>query len=224
LPKALRDWAEAVERALSQVRAWVEHPFHVVKNLFRHDKLRYRGLLLDEQGYLSPAYSADRLGNITEMGYKQLTRPLDTLLDRMLSTEPPTAAPRVQPDQHGRMIEVPTIATKDDAIFVTGSINSRPVTFEVDSGASSINIRDLIAKKLNLGAPVALRQVSFADGRTPVYPVFQIRLLRIGDAELHDVEALVGGNGDSILLGRSALNKFARWTVDPHRGMLLLFQ
>jgi len=44
LPKALRDWAEAVESALSQVRAWVEHPFHVVKNLFRHKKLRYRGL------------------------------------------------------------------------------------------------------------------------------------------------------------------------------------
>ena len=44
LPKGLRDWAEAVERALSQVRAWVEHPFHVVKNLFRHRKLRYRGL------------------------------------------------------------------------------------------------------------------------------------------------------------------------------------
>jgi IS5 family transposase len=36
LPKDLRDWAEAVERALSQVRAWVEHPFHIVKNLFRH--------------------------------------------------------------------------------------------------------------------------------------------------------------------------------------------
>ena len=44
LPNALRDWAEAVERALSQVRAWVEHPFHIVKNLFRHRKLRYRGL------------------------------------------------------------------------------------------------------------------------------------------------------------------------------------
>ena len=44
LPKGLRDWAGAVERALSQVRAWVEHPFHVVKNLFRHRKLRYRGL------------------------------------------------------------------------------------------------------------------------------------------------------------------------------------
>jgi IS5 family transposase len=44
LPKDLRDWAEAVERALSQVRAWVEHPFHIVKNLFRHKRLRYRGL------------------------------------------------------------------------------------------------------------------------------------------------------------------------------------
>jgi IS5 family transposase len=44
LPKGLRELAEPVERALSQVRAWVEHPFHIVKNLFRHKKLRYRGL------------------------------------------------------------------------------------------------------------------------------------------------------------------------------------
>jgi transposase, IS5 family len=44
LPKRLRQLAEPIERALSQVRAWVEHPFHIVKNLFRHKKLRYRGL------------------------------------------------------------------------------------------------------------------------------------------------------------------------------------
>jgi transposase, IS5 family len=44
LPKALRDWAETVERALAQVRAWVEHPFHIVKNLFRYKRVRYRGL------------------------------------------------------------------------------------------------------------------------------------------------------------------------------------
>lgn len=44
LPQALRELAEPVERALSQVRAVVEHPFHIVKNLFRHKKLRYRGL------------------------------------------------------------------------------------------------------------------------------------------------------------------------------------
>jgi transposase, IS5 family len=32
------------EKAKAQVRARVEHPFHVVKNLFRHRKVRYRGL------------------------------------------------------------------------------------------------------------------------------------------------------------------------------------
>jgi IS5 family transposase len=44
LPKGLRDLAEPVERALAQVRAWVEHPFHVIKNLFHYRKARYRGL------------------------------------------------------------------------------------------------------------------------------------------------------------------------------------
>src|SRR4051794_26911226 len=44
LPQALRELAEPVERALSQVRAVIERPFHIVKNRFRHKKLRYRGL------------------------------------------------------------------------------------------------------------------------------------------------------------------------------------
>jgi IS5 family transposase len=44
LPKGLRDLAEPVERALAQVRAWVEHPVHIIKSLFRYKRLRYRGL------------------------------------------------------------------------------------------------------------------------------------------------------------------------------------
>lgn len=36
------------ERAKASVRAKVEHPFHVVKNLFRHRKTRYRGLAKNE--------------------------------------------------------------------------------------------------------------------------------------------------------------------------------
>ena len=35
---------EKLEKAKASVRAKVEHPFHVVKNLFRHRKTRYRGL------------------------------------------------------------------------------------------------------------------------------------------------------------------------------------
>lgn len=44
LPKVLRELAEPVERALAQMRAVVEHPFHIIKNRFHHKKLRYRGL------------------------------------------------------------------------------------------------------------------------------------------------------------------------------------
>ena len=35
---------KAVEKAKASVRAFVEHPFHIVKNLFRYRKVRYRGL------------------------------------------------------------------------------------------------------------------------------------------------------------------------------------
>lgn len=35
---------EKLEYLKASVRAKVEHPFHVVKNLFRHRKTRYRGL------------------------------------------------------------------------------------------------------------------------------------------------------------------------------------
>jgi IS5 family transposase len=47
--KALAEGTEkearkAVEKAKAAVRAFVEHPFHIVKNLFRYRKVRYRGL------------------------------------------------------------------------------------------------------------------------------------------------------------------------------------
>ena len=35
---------KATEKAKASVRAFVEHPFHILKNIFRHRKLRYRGL------------------------------------------------------------------------------------------------------------------------------------------------------------------------------------
>lgn len=37
-----------VERIKASVRAKVEHPFHVIKNLFRHKKVRYKGLAKNE--------------------------------------------------------------------------------------------------------------------------------------------------------------------------------
>lgn len=41
----LKELTQAYEKAKAQVRARVEHPFHIIKNLFKHRKTRYRGLL-----------------------------------------------------------------------------------------------------------------------------------------------------------------------------------
>ncbi|PRX18153.1 DDE family transposase [Paraburkholderia sp. BL18I3N2] len=40
----LKDLVIQVERTKAQIRARVEHPSHIVKNLFRRRKVRYRGL------------------------------------------------------------------------------------------------------------------------------------------------------------------------------------
>ena len=41
--KDLRDWAEAIEGAVAGAGLG-RAPFHIVKNLFRHKRLRYRAL------------------------------------------------------------------------------------------------------------------------------------------------------------------------------------
>jgi IS5 family transposase len=46
-----RKWARLLEQAeqlKASIRAKVEHPFHVIKNLFRHKKVRYKGLAKNE--------------------------------------------------------------------------------------------------------------------------------------------------------------------------------
>ena len=40
----LKDLIKAGEKIKAQIRSKVEHPFHIVKNLFKHKKTRYKGL------------------------------------------------------------------------------------------------------------------------------------------------------------------------------------
>ena len=50
---ALGQMLEKVEKIKASIRAKVEHPFHVVKNLFRHKKARYKGLAKNHAQLLS---------------------------------------------------------------------------------------------------------------------------------------------------------------------------
>ena len=71
--KAMAEGAEktavqAAEKIKASVRAFVEHPFHIVKNLFRHRKVRYRGLM--KNGH--QLYTLFALANVV-MGGRQAT-------------------------------------------------------------------------------------------------------------------------------------------------------
>jgi IS5 family transposase len=50
---ALGQMIEKVEKIKASIRAKVEHPFHVVKNLFRYKKARYKGLAKNHAQLLS---------------------------------------------------------------------------------------------------------------------------------------------------------------------------
>jgi IS5 family transposase len=54
-------WAQLLERA-EQLKASIraKHPFHVIKNLFRHKKVRYKGLAKNE----AQLYSLFGLANL----------------------------------------------------------------------------------------------------------------------------------------------------------------
>ncbi|MEB0060391.1 transposase, partial [Variovorax sp. LG9.2] len=45
--------AERAEKMKASIRAKVEHPFHVIKNLFGHRKARYKGLAKNTAQLLS---------------------------------------------------------------------------------------------------------------------------------------------------------------------------
>lgn len=54
LPKTEAGELQAfIEQTKASIRAKVEHPFHVVKNLFRHRKTRYKGLAKNTAQMLS---------------------------------------------------------------------------------------------------------------------------------------------------------------------------
>lgn len=43
-----KDLAQAYEKLKARLRAYVEHPFHVVKNIFKYKKTRYKGLVKND--------------------------------------------------------------------------------------------------------------------------------------------------------------------------------
>ena len=87
----------------------------------------------------------------------------------------------------------------------SGGIDGKPVTFLLDTGATTLSIPATTAGRLGLerGAPM---RVTTANGTVTVYAT-RVATLSLGPIELRDVRAHINPHmeGDEVLLGMSAL-------------------
>lgn len=110
-------------------------------------------------------------------------------------------------ESHGSRIVIPV---GSGGHFVTqGAINGRAVQFMVDTGATGIGMSVADAERIGLnyrsGRPL---QVHTANGVTRGWLV-KLSAVRIGDVEVHDVDAAVSpGAMPYVLLGNTFLSRF----------------
>ncbi|SIQ98804.1 TIGR02281 family clan AA aspartic protease [Pseudacidovorax sp. RU35E] len=95
--------------------------------------------------------------------------------------------------------------------FVTaGGINSRPVTFMLDTGATSVGMSMADAQRIGLdptrGQPVTMNT---ANGTVPGWRV-KLESVKVGDVTVYDVDAIVSPQPmPYVLLGNSFINRFS---------------
>ena len=112
---------------------------------------------------------------------------------------------------------------------IAGRINDAvPVTFILDTGASDVSIPDEVAReleragKLERGDFIGTRTYVLADGSKVPSRRVLLRELTVGGQTVSNVTASIGRPGSPALLGQSFLSKFASWTLDNERNVLVL--
>lgn len=112
-------------------------------------------------------------------------------------------------------IKVDIWADNRGSYHIPGSINGQVVNFLVDTGATSIAMNEMVARRLGidfryLGQPV---RASTASGVATGYAI-KLAAVKVGAIEINNVEAIVleGGFPTKVLLGMSFLRhvKFER--------------
>jgi aspartyl protease family protein len=95
--------------------------------------------------------------------------------------------------------------------FMTqGAINGRPVTFMLDTGATSIALSAADAQRIGLDYSRAQRvQMNTANGVASGYKL-RLQSVRVGDVEVYDIDAIVSPQPmPFVLLGNSFINRFS---------------
>ncbi len=102
------------------------------------------------------------------------------------------------------------LSPDSDGHFVTqGQVNSKPVQFMVDTGATTVGLGVSDANRIGLKYQDAPRvQVATANGNVPGWRI-KLSTVRVGDIEVREVDAIVTPMSmPFVLLGNSFLSRF----------------
>ena len=113
--------------------------------------------------------------------------------------------------------------------LIPGRINDAvTVTFVLDTGASDVSIPENVAReleqagKLDRGDFLGTRTYVLADGSKVPSRRVLLREVTVGGQTVSNVTASISRSGSPPLLGQSFLSKFASWTLDNERAVLVL--
>jgi len=112
-------------------------------------------------------------------------------------------------------------ANRNHQYVFNGRVNGHPVTFLVDTGATSVAIPGELAIKLNLEKKFPVKAHT-ANSVITVH-VTKIKQIQIGSIYLHNIRATINPNmrPDYVLLGMSALRHLELYKAN---GILILRQ
>lgn len=119
--------------------------------------------------------------------------------------------------RHGGVLMVPALLN-----------DSVPVDFIVDSGASDVVLSETVvddlrkAGKFNDADFTGTQMVKIANGSILKVRTFTLRSLSVGNRVLTNLHAAVAPAKATPLLGQSFLQRFASWSIDNERQVLLL--
>jgi clan AA aspartic protease (TIGR02281 family) len=111
--------------------------------------------------------------------------------------------------------------------LIPGRVNDAvTVTFVLDTGASDVSIPENVARELEqAGKPVESLGTGtyvLADGSKVRKRRVLLRDVTVGGQTVSNVMASIASPGSPPLLGQSFLSKFASWTLDNERALLVL--
>ncbi len=115
-----------------------------------------------------------------------------------------------------------------------GGVYQTPVTlnekvqleFVIDSGASLVYIPNHVFEQLKANGSISSSDIlgkgksQIANGDIVDILIINISKLKIGQTEIENIKAAVGGDRSAILLGQSALKKLEPWSLDTQKGIL----